>query len=138
MARLGSCGYTEDEYPGCVDPYLTQEVPAPPVRDGGSGSCSCSEEFDPVCDYNGNWFTNLCIAECEGAKLVEKCAPVFKKVEEKAEPFVLTENDGPLIWKPGCACSHKKEDAQPVCDVDGRQYASKCYAECQVLKGSHL
>ncbi|GMH34185.1 hypothetical protein BSKO_02019 [Bryopsis sp. KO-2023] len=126
LLNLGNCGYTAEVFPECVTPFLT-----PSTGGNEDGECNCSEEFDPVCDFDGNWFTNLCISKCEGAQVVERCTPVFKEVEEKEDPFVLTENDGPLIWKPGCACSRKKRDSNPVCDIDGKQYASECYATCQ-------
>lgn len=129
LVSLGNCGYTGEEFPECIRPHLSLGG-----SDFGGTACTCTQEFDPVCDYNGHWFSNLCVAKCNGETLVEKCEPVFKEIEEKEDPFILTENDGPLIWRPGCACSHRETDANAVCDIDGRQYTNTCYADCQVLK----
>lgn len=63
---------------------------------------------------------------------MENCSPVFKEIEEREEPFVLTEKDAPFMWKAGCQCSQGTDDFDPVCDIDGKQYSSPCYADCLV------
>jgi len=151
LLGLTQCSYDAKTYPKCVS-GLVENVPEPMVDEFKTTStedetkasepesfieeiaadCQCSSEFDPVCDYSGFWYTNYCVSKCKGAKLVENCSPVFKEIEEREEPFVLTEKDAPFMWKAGCQCSQGTDDFDPVCDIDGKQYSSPCYADCLV------
>eukprot|EP00803_Ostreobium_quekettii_P009145 evm.model.scf_1249.2 EVM.evm.TU.scf_1249.2 scf_1249:9134-13696(+) len=127
LLGLAECGYTKEKFPDCVKDFVPEVQPEPPANE----NCGCSSDLQPVCDYNHNWYTNLCVSKCRGVKLVESCVPVFKEVEVIEKPFVLTDLDGPLIWKAGCACTQKMSSFKPVCDINGKQYSSECFANCQ-------
>ena len=155
LLGLTRCPYDAENYPGCIEEYVTA-IPQPmvdveePIAERKKKAhgitdeerfveevaveCVCSSDFDPVCDYNGLWFTNYCVAKCKGANVVERCYPVFKTIELERDPFILYEKHAPLSWKAGCFCGQTKNDLNPVCAIDGRQYASPCYAKCLVSR----
>lgn len=145
LLGLTRCNYNTENLPDCLS-SLNPNSPEPMIekQSGPEASfegsfvenvaekCQCSSDFDPVCDYGGFWYTNYCVSKCKGAKLVEHCTPVFKSVIKRPEPFVLIEADAPLMWTSGCFCPQDEDDYDPVCDINGRQYPSPCYAHCMV------
>lgn len=123
LLRLGEC----TKLPPCIQSEDDDQ------DDKEDVNCECDdEEFDPMCDYDGNWYTNLCEATCQGA-VVEKCYPIYKEIEVPEDKFVLTEENAPFIWLAGCTCPIESYYWEPVCDIHAKQYASPCFAHCQVI-----
>jgi len=147
LIELTNCPFERGGIPTCVQQHVPDPIEPMTYNEEPSSSdhyneesfvedvaaeCICSADFDLVCSYNGFWYTNYCVAKYKVAKVVERCNPVFKAIEESEEPFLLTERQSPLKWKSGCYCPQNKQNFYPVCDIDASQYPSPCYAHCMV------
>ncbi|CAD7704112.1 unnamed protein product, partial [Ostreobium quekettii] len=127
LLGLAECGYTREKYPDCIRAHIL-DVPSPQTPDEG---CFCTMDLEPVCDHNGYWYTNLCVAGCRGAEEVEPCLPAFSEAMGREVPVGMGGEGGRLAWRAGCVCAQETGATRPVCDVGGRRYSSACIADCQ-------
>lgn len=114
--------------------------------------CACPENWDPVCDEDGNIYGNLCEARCAGVHPVTRCEGEARRPSPDclcdASWNPVCDDEGYLYpnpcvaqcvgadpvgpcgeWTPGpgCGCPDVWD---PVCDEDGNRYGNRCEALC--------
>lgn len=139
--EIGNCIVDLEKLPDCIYGSISSklEIEMEPKSKidtkgfnlDGLSYCLCTRNFDPVCDQNGHWYTNECIARCNKIDISDSCPQIFESIDLKG-PLILTEKDAPFIWYAGCACPQSEKHLDPRCDLDGKRYPSACYANCMV------